>query len=360
MKLADIRIADIRIGNRHRHDLGDIEALAGSIREIGLLHPVVVNSDGMLIAGRRRIEACSFLGWTEIPATVLDLDSIIRGEHDENVYRKDFTPSEAVAIAAELEPMEREAAKERKATSNVERVNFTPSETGKALDRVAEAVGMSRPTLTKAREVVEFGDEELIEEMDRTGKVSGAHKKLIKKRQAEMESPPLPAGSYSVIYADPPWSYSNSGFAQSAAQHYPTMSTEDLCEMPIAAMCHPGTVLFMWATSPLLPEALSVLKAWGFTYKASLVWCKGKAPGMGWFVRTAHEFLLIGTREDNTHPRTRPFSVISAESGAHSKKPTEVYAMLEEMYEGPYVELFARRPVSGWEGWGNEADQCNS
>ena len=228
------------------------------------------------------------------------------------------------------------------------------SEKGRALDRVAEAVGMSRPTLTKAREVVDSGDEELIEEMDRTGKVSGAHKKLIKKRQAEMESPPLPTGTYSVIYADPPWSYSNSGFAQSAAQHYPTMSTEDLCEMPIAEMCHPGTVLFMWATSPLLPEALSVLKAWGFTYKASLVWCKGKAPGMGWFVRTAHEFLLIGTREDNTHPRTRPFSVISAESGAHSKKPTEVYAMLEEMYEGPYVELFARRPVSGWEGWGNE------
>jgi len=172
-----VKLADIRIGNRHRHDLGDIEALAGSIREIGLLHPVVVNSDGMLIAGRRRIEACSFLGWTEIPATVLDLDSIIRGEHDENVYRKDFTPSEAVAIAAELEPMEREAAKTRHGRpKNSE--NFTGfPDAGNALDRVAEAVGMSRPTLTKAREVVEFGDEELIEKMDNKS-VEAAHKEL--------------------------------------------------------------------------------------------------------------------------------------------------------------------------------------
>ena len=108
-----MRIADIQIGERHRKDMGDIEGLARSIDEIGLLHPVVVRPDGTLVAGERRIKACLLLGWQDIPVTVVDLDAIIRGECDENQKRKDWTPTEAVAIAKELEPLEREAAKQR-------------------------------------------------------------------------------------------------------------------------------------------------------------------------------------------------------------------------------------------------------
>jgi ParB family chromosome partitioning protein len=93
--------------------MGDIEGLARSIDEIGLLHPVVVRPDGTLVAGERRIKACLLLGWQDIPVTVVDLDAIIRGECDENQKRKDWTPTEAVAIAKELEPLEREAAKQR-------------------------------------------------------------------------------------------------------------------------------------------------------------------------------------------------------------------------------------------------------
>src|SRR5262245_50708665 len=95
-------IANIRIGKRHRKDLGDIDALARSMAQIGLLHPVVVRPDSALIAGERRIEAFKRLGWTEIPVTVLDLDRVERGEYAENEFRKAFTPSEMVAIAATL------------------------------------------------------------------------------------------------------------------------------------------------------------------------------------------------------------------------------------------------------------------
>ena len=186
-----MRIADIRIGERHRKDMGDIEGLARSIDEIGLLHPVVVRPDGTLVAGERRIKACLLLGWQDIPVTVIDLDAIVRGECDENQKRKDWTPTEAVAIAKALEPMEREAARGRRATGNDERVDFTPSETGKAMDKVANAVGLSRPTLTKAQEVIRAAEEnpevygDLPEKMDQTSIEKAYREKRRIDREAE-------------------------------------------------------------------------------------------------------------------------------------------------------------------------------
>jgi ParB family transcriptional regulator, chromosome partitioning protein len=147
-----MRIADIQIGERYRQDMGDIEGLARSISEIGLLHPVVVASSGLLIAGQRRIAACLMLGWTDIPARIVDLESIVQGELAENTIRKDFTPSEAVAIGKAIEPLEREAADNRQSATQGNRQTgaekFSEPERGRALDKVAEHVGMSRPTYT--------------------------------------------------------------------------------------------------------------------------------------------------------------------------------------------------------------------
>lgn len=184
-------IDSIRIGERHRSDLGDIPGLARSINEVGLLHPVVVRPDGTLIAGERRLAACRMLGWQSVPVTAIDLESVVRGEFAENAVRKDFTPSEAVAIAAALEPVERAAARERQG----QRTDLLPEKVtgsaGVALDRVAAAVGMSRPTLARAREVVEaaereperFGDVKC--KMDSTGNVSAAYKDMMAVRRQE-------------------------------------------------------------------------------------------------------------------------------------------------------------------------------
>src|SRR5262245_38185093 len=106
-------ISGIVVGPRHRRDMGDLGLLAANMAELGLLHPIVVRPDGTLIAGERRLRAAKLLGWAEIPATVVDLDHIARGEFAENAIRKDFTLSEAVAIKRALEPVERAAAKER-------------------------------------------------------------------------------------------------------------------------------------------------------------------------------------------------------------------------------------------------------
>ena len=112
IRMSDIRAIDsIVIGGRHRRDMGDIASLAASIAQLGLLHPVVVNQKGELIAGERRLAACRSLGWTDVPVTVVDLVEIVRGELAENADRKDFLPSEIEAIRRALLPKEKEAAR---------------------------------------------------------------------------------------------------------------------------------------------------------------------------------------------------------------------------------------------------------
>jgi ParB/RepB/Spo0J family partition protein len=108
-----VPITAIRVGKRHRKDLGDIRSLARSIQEIGLLHPVVIRPDRKLIARERRLRALKLLGWKNVPVIVLDLDKVIRGELAENVFRQDFRPSEMVAIARALEPILQREAKAR-------------------------------------------------------------------------------------------------------------------------------------------------------------------------------------------------------------------------------------------------------
>jgi ParB family chromosome partitioning protein len=130
-------IKDIIVGDRHRRDLGDVDSLARSIDQIGLLHPVVVRSDGTLVAGERRLAACQQLGWTEIPATIVDLDEIAKGEFAENAIRKDFRPTEIDAIRRALEPAEKAAARERMSDggegAKVSRLRGPPTRLGPSL-----------------------------------------------------------------------------------------------------------------------------------------------------------------------------------------------------------------------------------
>lgn len=175
-----IRLSDIRKGERYRRDLGDIDALAASIASVGLLHPIVVTSGDVLVAGERRLAAVSKLGWSRVPCRVIDPTDLLTAERDENAQRLPFSPSEAAAIAKALEPVERAAAKDRQGTRTDIGAGL-PARTARSRDRIAAAVGMGRTTLAKAAEVVQAADEGLIpdavvHEMDRTGNVSAAHR----------------------------------------------------------------------------------------------------------------------------------------------------------------------------------------
>lgn len=364
-----MRIYEITIGERHRRSLGDVASLAESIRQVGLLHPVVVRPDGTLIAGARRVAAARLLGWDSIPVTVVDLAEIVRGEQAENTCRLDFTPSEAVAIARALEPLEREAARQRQGNRTDLGLSAKLAESDdrvQSRDRIAAATGLGRTALARAAAVVEAAESDperfgpLQERMDRTGRVNGVYKQLHAAQVAESlrhESPPLPDGPFDVLLADPPWEYHFSETATRTVENqYPTLSLEAIRALPVAAISAPDSVLFLWSTSPKLGEALSVLSAWGYTYTTSLVWVKDRI-GMGYYARQRHEFLLIGKRGAYPVPlpENRPDSVIEAPRALHSQKPDVAYDVIERMYPQAHrVELFARVARAGWSAWGNE------
>lgn len=174
----------------------------------------------------------------------------------------------------------------------------------------------------------------------------------------------IEARKYGIIYADPPWRYERKSVSGAAERHYSTMTVEDICALPVEALAADDCVLFLWATFPQLPEALRVIKAWGFCYKSvGFVWLKlnRKSPGwfygLGFWTRGNAEICLIATRG---HPKRRSAGVhqfIISRVEAHSKKPDIARdKILELMGDLPRVELFARQTTEGWDVWGNEVE----
>lgn len=170
----------------------------------------------------------------------------------------------------------------------------------------------------------------------------------------------LPDQRFNVIAADPGWRFAvrnrNTGLSRSADVHYATASTEDICAIPVPTIAAKACVLLLWATVPMLPDALAVMKAWGFVYKSSFAWVKDRI-GLGFWNRNQHELLLLGTRGHipAPPPGLRRSSVIEAPRHRHSQKPDAAYELIESYFPHlPKVELFSRTPRDGWAGWGLE------
>ena len=169
---------------------------------------------------------------------------------------------------------------------------------------------------------------------------------------------------YPIIYADPPWRYSAKKVQGAAENHYPTMSIDELCALPVAELAAKDSALFMWATFPQLPEALRLIRAWGFTYKSvAFVWLKKNRKadswfyGLGFWTRANAEICLLATKG---HPKRQAADIhqfIISPIEAHSKKPDEtrdkIVALMGDL---PRVELFARQTSPGWDVWGNEVE----
>jgi len=170
-------------------------------------------------------------------------------------------------------------------------------------------------------------------------------------------APPLPEGPFEVILADPPWQLGSPDSPSAPEQHYATLSVEEIKALTVPAA--DDAVLFLWAVNCLHREALEVMDAWGFTYKAQLVWVKDRS-GTGNWVRNQHELLLIGRKGSfpAPDPEDRVASVVQAKRGRHSQKPACVYELIERMYPlASKLELFARgKPRAGWVAWGNEVE----
>lgn len=193
----------------------------------------------------------------------------------------------------------------------------------------------------------------------------------------------LPSGPFACIYADPPWQFKtwNKAVAvqargskktfTSASVHYLTMTAEEIAALPVASAAADDCVLFMWICWPMLPEALRLIEAWGFTYKTcAFDWMKANTQqldifrddadarmGMGYWTRANSEVCLLATRGKPKRINADVRQGIIEPRREHSRKPDCVHGRIERLVAGPYLELFARAPRKGWTVWGNQTDK---
>ncbi len=163
---------------------------------------------------------------------------------------------------------------------------------------------------------------------------------------------------FPTIYADPPWSYSNTAARGAADNHYRTMTVEDICAEPVSQLAADVSHLHLWTTNAFLREAFEVIEAWGFEYKSCLVWIKPQL-GMGNYWRVSHEFLMFGVRGSMPFRDKACRSWVLERRTVHSRKPYRVRELIERVSPGPYLELYGREeiPQSPWTVYGNQVER---
>ncbi|WP_246678000.1 MULTISPECIES: MT-A70 family methyltransferase [unclassified Mesorhizobium] len=175
---------------------------------------------------------------------------------------------------------------------------------------------------------------------------------------------------FHTVLADPPWRFTNRT-GKVAPEHrrlsrYETMTTDDICALPVAELTLQPAHLYLWVPNALLPDGLAVMRSWGFEYKSNIVWHKVRKDGgsdgrgVGFYFRNVTELLLFGVRGKNARteaPGRSQVNYLSSRKREHSRKPDEQYELIESCSKGPYLELFARGTRPKWTYWGNQADE---
>lgn len=175
---------------------------------------------------------------------------------------------------------------------------------------------------------------------------------------------------FKTVLADPPWQFQNRT-GKMAPEHkrlnrYGTMTLDDILALPVESALEETAHLYLWVPNALLPEGLRVLEAWGFQYKSNIVWHKIRKDGgpdgrgVGFYFRNTTELILFGVRGPKARtlaPGRRQVNIIKSQKREHSRKPDELYEVIEACSPGPFLEMFARGSRPGWTTWGNQADE---
>lgn len=267
--------------------------------------------------------------------------------------------------------------------SRADRAETPPSRQGSAATRITlRSIGVNERLAQTARGYAELPRQAFDDALIRrragilgssqrvgVGLFDGAHAQARKaaeraRREEELgaRQNSLPDKRYGVILGDPEWDFvprsTVTGMDRAAANHYPTSPTALIEARDVASIAAPDCALFLWATVPMLPDALGVMAAWGFCYVTGWVWAKDRI-GTGYWNRNKHEHLLLGTRgaPPAPAPGTQFDSLLLAPRGAHSAKPEVFLEMIEAYYPTlPKIEMNRRGPPRpGWDAWGNEA-----
>jgi N6-adenosine-specific RNA methylase IME4/ParB-like chromosome segregation protein Spo0J len=366
----------------------EFEDLVQDIAQHGLIEPIVLY-DGKIIDGRNRYLACEDSGIEPVFRTYSG-DDPAGYVISLNLKRRHLSESQRAMVAVKLATLEHGG--DRKTEE------FKTSIEGLKIEKAAELLNVGRASVERAKTVDREGVPELKRAVER-GKVSVSAAADIatqpKERQAEIaswsEKDILSAAKdirterakvkhkqrldkivelteaegslpddmlFPVLYADPPWRFEpysrTTGMDRAADNHYPTMTVDMI--MQLEPPCLDDAVLFLWATAPMLPQALDVMAAWGFAYKSQIIWGKDRI-GTGYWARNKHELLLIGSRGSIPAPLpgTQPDSLVMAAVSEHSRKPEAFRDIIEKMFPGiPKLEMFSRSTREGWHAWGKE------
>lgn len=175
-------------------------------------------------------------------------------------------------------------------------------------------------------------------------------------------------GKYKTILADPPWRFMNNT-GKVAPEHkrlarYPTLSLQEILDIPVNSIADENCHLYLWVPNALLAEGLETMRKWGFTYKTNVVWYKIRKDGgpdgrgVGFYFRNVTELILFGIKGKmrTLKPGRTQVNIISTRKREHSRKPDELYSIIESCSSGPYLEMFARGNRKGWYVWGNQSE----
>lgn len=375
-----------------------LKELAADIKDCGLEIPIVLYED-QILDGRNRFAACKIAG---VDPRFVEYEGSDPIAHvvSLNLHRRHLNESQRGMVAGKAKVLFEKQAKERMLAGKAD-PSPNLGEGGKTSAKVAKLLNVGRGTVENASKVQRDGSAALVKAVERgdvavsTAAVIAelpreeqrrlidtadekvileAAKKIrakktevrrteridkiveISKGNRELDVPER----HPLVLADPPWRYDagSTDPSREIENQYPTMALEDICALPVKKIITDDAILFLWATSPKLHEAMAVITAWGFEYRSSIVWVKNKI-GMGYWARSRHEFLLIATRGKfpAPPPKVRPDSVLEAPVGKHSEKPVEAYERIEKMYPSlPKIEMFSRAPREGWSAWGNQSE----
>ena len=345
-------------------EVGNVSDLKSSIQQIGLLEPLVVTPDYSLIAGHRRYKALKELNINEVEIIIKNpankYEEFLMALH-ENIKRKNLTWQEEVVLELQEKKLYEEQFPETKRggdrKSDKIKLRNIQFDIDSYVETKAKIEGISPRTIYENVQLARALEEH--PELERIKRKSFA-KRALKQKQRQYEIDRIPkqelTGKYNIILADPPWDYDTKATALRgrASDHYPTMTIEEIRDLKVKDITLENAVLFLWTTAPMIKKGFSVVEAWGFEFKTSMVWIKDRI-GIGFYVRSKHEIILIGIKGKFLPMTTDlPESVFYAAKGSHSSKPEIIYEIIEKMYPGQkYMELFKRgEKRKNWDCWG--------
>lgn len=386
----DIRSITVKAGRR-AIDSAKVRELANSMNEIGLINPITVTPDGVLVTGAHRLEAAKLLGWSEIQTTVFDGTELTveLAEIDENLMRNELHYIDRGNAIKRRDELLKAYGKR----ATVGRPENSP-ESGhlKTTYEIAKDMGVSKSKLLEEKQIatnvlpevqqsikaadlpksdaIKIARLEPDEQLNVAEKLDNGYTSFAdairecrradvveKLNDISTKEVKRLEGNYDVIVIDPPWPIQKIEYDVRPNQvvlDYPTMTEDELAamKMPAADDCH----LWLWTTHKYLPMALRLLEVWGFKYTCTFVWHKDNGMQPIGLPKYNCEFALYARRGSPKFIDAKAFFLcFNGKSGAHSEKPSEFYDLVRRVTAGIRIDIFNRRKIDGFDVWGNEA-----